>query len=158
VDGIENLRRFAGRNVGALGDMRADRQERRIEPAQHHRFGDVDDLGVEPQRDAEIEDARDFGIEDIARQPVFRNAEAHHPAGHRAGFVDLDRMAEAAQVVGGRQARRPSADDKHALAALLRRRREAPAALDRLVAEEALHRVDADVSSILARLQALSHG
>ena len=39
---------------------------------------------------------------------------------------------------------RPGADDQHVLARSRRRRREAPALLDRLVAEEALDRVDAD--------------
>src|SRR5947209_1209120 len=53
-------------------------------------------------------------------------------------------MAETPQLIGGRQAGRAGTDDEHALAALLRRRREAPSALDRLIAEKALDRVDAD--------------
>ena len=135
---------FAGRDIGALGDVGADRQERRVEAAHRHRFEDVRDLGVELERHAEVEDALDLGIEHIARQPVFRNAEAHHAAGERPGLVDLDRMAEPAQMIGGRQAGRPGADHQHALAALGRRRREAPALPDRLVAEETLDRIDAD--------------
>ena len=86
----------------------------------------------------------DLGVEHVARQPVLGNAEAHHAAGERAGFHDLHRVAEPPQVIGGRQSRRARADDQHALAALGRGRRELPAALDRLVAEEALDRVDAD--------------
>jgi hypothetical protein len=53
-------------------------------------------------------------------------------------------MSKARQMVGGRQARRPRADDQHALAALLRRNREGPLLLDGLVAEETLDGVNAD--------------
>ena len=49
------------------------------------------------------------------------------------------------QVVGGGEPRGPGADDQHPLAARRRRGRlEAPALADRLVAEEALDRVDPD--------------
>src|SRR5829696_8154069 len=45
---------------------------------------------------------------------VARDPEAHHAPGARAGVVDLDLVAEPAQVVGGGQARRAGADDQHA--------------------------------------------
>jgi len=47
-------------------------------------------------------------------------------------------------MIGGGEPRRAGADDQRALAGLLRRLLEGPAAADRLVAEEALDRVDAD--------------
>jgi len=59
-------------------------------------------------------------------------------------LVDFDLMAEAAQLVGGRQARRSGADHEHPLAAFGGRRRKAPAALDGLVAQETLDRIDPD--------------
>jgi hypothetical protein len=122
----------------------ADRQEGRIEAAGLHGLDDVVHLGVEPERHAHFDDARDLGVEHVAREPIGRDAEPHHAAGHRPGLVQLDRMAEAAQVIGGGQAGRAGADHQHPLAALGHRGGEPPAALDRLVAEEALDRVDAD--------------
>ena len=101
-------------------------------------------LRVELELDAQVEDALDLGVEHVARQPVLGNAEAHHAAGERSGVDDLDAVAEAPQVIGGRQARGSRADDEHALAALGLGRREFPAPLDRLVAEKALDGVDAD--------------
>src|SRR5215218_9535397 len=47
-------------------------------------------------------------------------------------------------MIGGREAGRAGADDEHTVPGLGGGRREAPAAFDRLVAEEALDRVDAD--------------
>ena len=141
---VEHVRGFAGGNVGALGDVRADREERRVEVARAHRLEDVRDLRVQLQLDAEVEDALDLGVEHVARQPILGNAEAHHPAGERSGVDDLDAVAEAPQVIGSRQSRGSGADDEHALAALGFGRRKFPAALDRFVAEKALDRVDAD--------------
>ena len=117
-DGVEHLCGGAGRDIGALGDMGADRQECGVEPAGLHGFDDIVDLGVELELDAEIEDALDFGIEHVARQAIFRNAEAHHAAGRGPGIVDRHGMAEAAQMIGGGKAGRSGADDQHALAGL----------------------------------------
>ncbi len=142
--GVEHPRGLAGGDVRALGDVRADGEERGVEAARLHRLQDVRDLAVQRQLDAQVEDALHLGVEHVARQPVLRDAEAHHAAGERAGFDDRHAVAEAAQVIGGREPRRAGADDQHALAGFARRRRELPAALDRLVAEEALDRIDAD--------------
>ena len=60
--------------------MGADREEGGIEAPGLHRLEYVGDLGVEPQLDAEGEDAGDFGIEHVARETVLRDAEAHHAA------------------------------------------------------------------------------
>ncbi len=89
-------------------------------------------------------DARDLGVEHVARQAVFGNAEAHHAARERAGFADRHAMAETGEMIGGRQARRAGADDEDAFAAERGGLFERPAFLDRQVAEKALDRIDAD--------------
>ncbi len=48
-----------------------------------------------------IKDALHLGIQHLARQPVFGNAEAHHAAGQRAGFVDFHAVAETRKMVRG---------------------------------------------------------
>ena len=73
-------------------------------------------LRVEFELDPEVEDPFDFGVEHVARQPVLGDAEAHHPTGQRSCIVDRDRVAEAREVVRGRQPRGTSADDQHPLA------------------------------------------
>ena len=56
---------------------------------------DVVDLGVELEARRRDRAMRcDLGIEHVARQPVFRNAEAHHAARQRPGFVDRHGVAE----------------------------------------------------------------
>jgi hypothetical protein len=77
-------------------------------------------------------------------QAVLGDAEAHHAAHVGAGVHHGDGVAELAQVVGGRHPRGAGADDQHVLAGFPGRHGELPAALDGLVAEEALHRIDAD--------------
>ena len=93
---------------------------------------------------AEVEDALDLGVEDVAWQPVCRDAEAHHAAGHRAGLADRDLVAATGEVVGGGKARRAGADDQHPLAGRLGVKGELPALPDRLIAEEPLDAVDPD--------------
>ena len=97
-------------------DVGADGEEGRVEAALGHRFLDVGDLAVQLELDAHREDPVDLGVEHVARQPVGRDAEAHHAAGHRAGLVDRHLVAEAAQVVRGGEPGGPGADDQHALA------------------------------------------
>ncbi len=143
-DRVEDVRRLAGGDVGALADVGADREERRVEAALAQRRGDVRDLGVQLERHAQIEDPLDLGVEHVAREAVLGDAEAHHAAGQRAGLVDRDRVAEASEVVGSGQARGARADDEHALAGRRRGHVDRPAPLDRLVAEEPLDRVDPD--------------
>jgi hypothetical protein len=55
-----------------------------------------------------------------------------------------DSVAEKPQMVSRRQSRRSGADDQYALARFSCRRLEAPAALERLVTEKPLDRIDAD--------------
>ena len=79
----------AGRDVGALGDVRADREEGGVEAARAAWCLDVAvDLGVELERHAQVENALHLGVQHVARQAVLGDAEAHHAAGDRAGLVD----------------------------------------------------------------------
>ena len=116
LNSVQYLCRFAGRNIGALGDVGADGEERRVEATLLHGLRDIRDPSVVVDDDAEILDALDFGIEHIARQAVFGNPKTHHAARRGTCFVDGDGMAEPRQVIGGRHARRPGADDQHLLA------------------------------------------
>ena len=141
---VEDARGAARRDVGALAQVRTDGDEGGVEAPVAHRGLEVVHPAVEVQLDAHGEDPPDLGVEHVARQPVGRDAEAHHPAGARPGVVDRHRVAEQRQVIGGRQARGAGADDEDALARAGRRRRDRPAAPDRLVAEEALDGVDPD--------------
>jgi hypothetical protein len=122
----------------------ADGEEGGVEAALVHRLDHVLHLAIQLQLHSEVEDALDLGLEHVARQPVLGDAEAHHPPRHRPRLVDGHGVPESGQVVGGGEARGPGTDDQHPLAAGLDLDLDLPAALDRLVAEEALDRVDAD--------------
>ena len=83
-----------------------------------------------------------------------------HAARQRSGIVDLHGVAEPGQVIGGGKAARAGADDEDPLA-----RWAAPSTaerqpcLRRQIAEEPLHRMDADTaSSSWPRLHASSQG
>jgi len=131
-----------GRDVGALGDVRADGEEAGVELAFFHGGEQVADAVVQLQLDAHVEDAPHLGVEHLARQAVLGDAEAHHAAALRAGFENRHGVSRQAQVPGGGEAGRSRADHQHALAGL-GAGRGGPAALHRLVAEEALDGVDA---------------
>ena len=113
-------------------------------PPSGHRFLDVCDLRVQLERHAHRQDPVDLGVEHVAREPVVRDAEAHHAAGHRTGLEDRHLVAEAAQVIGGREPGGPAPTTSTRLPDRLGGGIERPALLDRLVADEALDRVDAD--------------
>ena len=142
-DRVEHLGRVAGRDEGALGDMRAHRQKHRVKAALQFRVEHVGDLAVVVDHHAQVDDALHLGVEHVARQPVLRNAKAHHAAGQRSRLVHRDLVALARELVGGGQARGPRAHDQHLLARGRRRRRQLPALGDALIPQEAFHRVDA---------------
>ena len=66
---------------------------------------------VQPEIDAEADDPGDLGLQDVTWQAIGRDADGHHPARDRHGFEDRDRIAEPREVVRGRHAGRPAADD-----------------------------------------------
>jgi len=157
--GIVDAPGVAAGDVGPLGEVGADRDEHGVEAALGLLLGEILDLVVEGDLDALLADPVDLAIQDVARQAVGRDAEVHHPAGHRPGVADLDVMAHQRQVMGARQAARPGTDDQHPLAGAVRVERRHPAFLQRLVAEEPLDGVDADrpveavaVAAALARV------
>jgi hypothetical protein len=78
------------------------------------------------------------------RQPVRGDAEVHHAAGDRAGVADLDRVAEAPQVVARPRARSGRRRPRAPGAPTTARRGQRPALFDGEVAQEALDGVDAD--------------
>jgi hypothetical protein len=124
--------------------MRADREEGRICLLGGHGGGEIGHLLVQPDGDADVDQALHLGVQHVTGQPVFGDAEAHHPAGQGARLDDGDAVAQAAEMVGGGEPRWPGTDHQHVAAALDGRRGEPPALAQRLVAEEALDRVDAD--------------
>ena len=140
---VQDVGGLAGGDVGALADVGAHREEGRVEAAVAHGLLDVRDLRVQLERHAHVEDALHLGVEHVARQPVLGDAEAHHAAGHRPGLVDRHLVAEPGEVVGGGEPGGPGTHHQNPLAGRLGRRLHSPAVLDRLVAEEALDRVDA---------------
>ena len=70
---------------------------------------------IEPELDAKAHDPIDLGPQGLARQPVLRDADRHHPAGDGHRLKNGDAVSEADEVVGGRHAGRPTADDGDAL-------------------------------------------
>ena len=64
---VEDFACFPRRDVCALGDVRADREKSRVEAVHRHRFEDVYDLDVEMDAHPELDNARDLGIEHVAR-------------------------------------------------------------------------------------------
>ncbi len=72
--------------------------------------------GVESEVDAEPDDTRDLILEDVARQPVRRDPDGHHPARDRHRLEHGDGIPEAREVVGRRHPGRPAADDPDLLA------------------------------------------
>ena len=132
-----------GRDVHVLGQVRADRDEHRVEGALGPLGSQVGDPVPAGDGHAEGLDPADLAGQYVARQPVGRDAIAHHPARLGAGVPDLHLVATPGQVVGGGQPARAGPDDQDPLPARRPgRRAERPAVLQRLVAEEPLDRVD----------------
>ena len=131
-----------GGDVHPLGQVRADRDEHRVERALAALGLEVLDPVVAGEPHPERGDPLDLGTHHVPRQPVGRNPVAHHPARLRARVANLDLVAEARQVVGGRQPARARADHEHALAAAHRRGLEPPPLLEREIPEEPLDRMN----------------
>ena len=115
--GVEHAGDVARRDVDVFRDMGADRDEHGIEAAVRQLGEQVLDLVIEDDAHAHVLDPPNFLHEVFPRQAVGGNAEMHHAARQRAGFVDLDCMTQSRQVIGGGEAARAGADHQHALAA-----------------------------------------
>ncbi len=98
--------------------------------------------GIQPQVHAEPDDPGDLGLEDIARQPIRRDPDGHHAAGHAHRLEHRDRIAETGEVVRRRHAGRPAAHDADLLRSLHGRRLDGRQLA--VLGGEALERADRD--------------
>ena len=132
------------RDVRAFRALRADGQEDGGVGREIRRARRGADAHAVHERDPDLREQRDFGVEDRARQAVGRNAVAQHPAGLGPLVEHRHRVAAAREVVGAREARRARADDADARRARRGGRfgRQAPVA--RFVRDRALDGVDRD--------------
>ena len=133
-----------GRDVDPLGQVRADGHEDRVEAAGPPLGDEVLDPVVQREPHAQRGDPGHLAVEDVPRQPVRRDAVAHHAARLTERVADLDLVSPHRQVIGRGQAARTGTDDQDPLARTRRRRIEAPPLGEREVAEEALRRMDGD--------------
>ena len=140
--GLHDPARVPGRDVHVLGQVRADRDEHRVEAAVAPLGGQVGDPMPAGDGHPEGLDPADLRGDYFAGQPVGGNPVAHHPTGLGAGVPDLHLMTQPGQVVGGRQTAGPGPDDQHALTGRGGRGIECPALLQGQVAEEPLDRMD----------------
>ena len=60
---------------------------------------------------AEFQDRPDFTLDELTRQPVFGDPEHHHAPEPRLTFIDGDRMAGQAEIVGGGKTTWATTDD-----------------------------------------------
>ena len=140
--GVDDPGRLPRRHVRPLTELRAHRDEDGVEPLGQGR-GHVLDPGPELERHPGRDDARDLGVEHVPRQPVGRDAVAHHAAGLRRRVAHDDVVAEASQLVRGGQPGRAGTHHEDATAGRRRRHGQRPALLDGVVAEESFDGVDA---------------
>ena len=144
LDGVDDARGVLVGDVDPGREVRADRDERRVEAAVAHLGLEVDDAVVLLEGDAEGAQPVDLGVEHDPRQPVAGDAVAHHAARLGPAVAHRDGVAHPAEVVRRGQPARAGADDQHPPAGAGRRRVEGPAVLDGEVAEEPLDPVDRD--------------
>ena len=151
VEGLEEG--GGGHAVGCVGAfdrqcaarLGAHAEEHRVEILVDLLHGDVGaDACLHFRGHAQVQDALDLGVQDVARRAEARDAVAHHAAEFLAFVEDGDRVALEGELVGHRQAGRAAADDGHLLAGGEVGRGEGQIVGDGVFAEEVLDRVDAD--------------
>ena len=103
------------------------------------------DPALQVRLDAHVDDALDLGVQHLARRAEARDAVAHHPAQMLVLVEYRDLMAAARELVRTRQPRRSAADHRDLLAAVGGHGSEGELVGDRVLAEEVLDRIDADV-------------
>ena len=113
----------AAGDVEVLAARRARADEHGVEAAVvEERLERLDRRRVLDLDAAHLEDVAALLVEDLGRQAERRDVGAHQAARAIELLEDGDRVAERRQVVGHGQRRRAGADERHALAVLLRRR------------------------------------
>src|SRR4029453_6074408 len=137
--------------------MRANCKKDGVETTYRLLDQEILDLVVEHNFDSKVLNAPDFSVEHLARKTVLGDAEMHHAARHRSGFVDDHRMTEQREVPRGREAARAGTHHEHTLSRLSGAGLDGPAFCERFIAEKALDRVDAHrVIDILAIARVLA--
>ena len=96
-------------------DLRPDRHEDRVEPVASQR-GEVVHAAVRGDLDAERRDVADVCLHDVGREAIGGDGEAEEAARLRSRLEDLDRVALAGELPGGREPGRAGAHDRDALA------------------------------------------
>ena len=126
----------------ALVARRTERQiERIVLLAQPCEFVGAGDAHTTVHGHTHGDDARDFGIEHITREPIGRNAVAHQATERVLRFIQRDGKAHAAQLKRRRQTGWPATDDGNTSCGG-ERRVETPTLRNRLVADKALQFAD----------------
>ena len=107
VDGLDDAVELDARYLEVASTRDADREEHRLEAlcAELREAEGRGQRAVEPQIDAERDDAIDLGAQERARQAVLGNAEAHHAAGLGRGLEDRDVVTQQRQDRARRRAR-----------------------------------------------------
>ena len=142
ADGVED-RQAAGLGDGQLlAPLQANRQEAGVVAPRRQGRWQVRHPAVEADLHPHGLDALDLGVELLPRHAVLGDAVADHAPGLGAGLEDGHGVAQPGQVIGGGQAGGTGTDHHHPLPRRLARF-DGPAVLEGLIAEEALHGVDA---------------
>jgi hypothetical protein len=139
---VHDPARFPGRDFHPLGQVRADRDEDRVEPALAPLRLQVVDPVAAGDPHTQRGDPLDLDGQHVPRQPVGWDAVAHHPAGFWARVADLDLVSEPRQVVRRGKPAGSRAHHQYPLSGQLRWRAEQLPLLDGEVPQEPLDPVD----------------
>src|SRR5579872_1332713 len=113
VDAFINAIKIDAGDGEITAAMRTDGEQNRIEAVMPQAGdGEIASSGmIQFQCDiAGGENLANLGFDDIARQPIFGNAEIKHSSGDGSGFKNCDCIAHQRQVMGGREPNRPPSD------------------------------------------------
>src|SRR6185436_19822326 len=153
---VNVLRRFlASGDVEVASTRRAAADEHGVVALLQQRLHRIDALAA-AELDAEVEDVAALLVDHAVGQPELRDLRAHHAAGLRIAVEHDAFVAERREIARDGQRRGPAADERDALAVLLRcglRKPRADVALE--VGGGALQAADCDGLGLRARLAVL---
>src|SRR5271166_524126 len=98
---IEYASRVADRDINMLANARTNRNEDCVKVSRRLFRQDILDSVVDDDSNAHVFDALNLLHQNPAGQAVGRNAEMHHAARKRSGLVNLHRVSQTRQMVGG---------------------------------------------------------